>query len=283
MAIAIQTNTAGIDPAVGTAVPRISLIPGASGPVAICNLTNNFDADPTKVGWAFNLTGHVDATVGPTDNLATYKFGFVQYIRHSFFGVFYAGRTSREGSISMMLGSTIGSDFMLDCYPRTQRPFIVDPDANSSFQDPEVVTTMGDHPVISIRQQEKNAATGAQNYLFHIVDDREAFSILTMRQPSGQFQALSHVRWTLRYEFKFKWSGGTPTALNSSKFSMGTPLLGAPTGGEIAAALGGLSATQTPIANEKAREAMRVMLSPPAPNRTDQARWFSNVPNDFYS
>ncbi|HXP88277.1 MAG TPA: DUF4157 domain-containing protein [Bryobacteraceae bacterium] len=282
-AINIKTATAGIDVVAGQAAPDVALIPGSVGPVAVCNLTRNFNSDPTLVDWAFNLIGHVKVDLGPTDDLSTHTFGYVQYMRHNFLGIFYAGRVPREGRIGMLLDPVIGHDYMLDCSPSTTRPFMWPPGNNSQFNSGEETANMGDHPVLSVRQKEQNVTTGVENFLFHMIDDREAWSIFTVQNPAGAFQHLAHVRWTLRYEFKFKWKNGTPLKENKSTFSMGTPVLGAPNDKDLQPILAAVSASQTPIANEKAKEAMRTVRVPPNPNRSDNAGWFNNVPGDFFT
>jgi hypothetical protein len=47
--INIKTATAGIDVIAGQAVPDVALIPGSVGPVAVFNLTRNFNSNPTLV------------------------------------------------------------------------------------------------------------------------------------------------------------------------------------------------------------------------------------------
>jgi Domain of unknown function (DUF4157) len=113
-AINIKTSTAGIDVIAGQAVPDVALIPGSVGPVAVFNLTRNFNSNPNLVDWAFDLLGHVKVDLGPKDTLAGHTFGFVQYIRHNFLGIFYAGRRTREGSISMLLDPLITHNYLLD-------------------------------------------------------------------------------------------------------------------------------------------------------------------------
>jgi hypothetical protein len=281
-AINIKTATAGIDVIAGQSVPDVALIPGSVGPVAVFNLTRNFNSNPTLVDWAFELMGHVKVDLGPRDTLAAHTFGFVQYMRHNFLGLFYAGRRPREGSIGMLLDPVITHDYLLDCAPVTTRPFMWPPGSNSSFFNREQTAKMGDHPVLSMKQREQNVNTGVENFLFHVVDDREAWSIFTVLNPAGTFQHLAHVRWVLRYESKFMWRNGAPVKQIRSTFNVQTPVRGAPTDLDLQKALSALSATQLPIANEQAKNAMQSVLAPPNPNRSDNPGWFINVPSDFF-
>jgi hypothetical protein len=279
--IVINTASAGIDPVAGQAVPALSIQPGALVPMAVCNLTRNFSADPTKMKWAFDLNGHVKVSVGPGENLSKHNFGFIQYIRHKFIGIFYAGRSSREGSVAIQ--PDVGSSYMLDCSERTNRPFMWPTSENAVFDAGEVLATMGDHPVLSIGQTTNNPKSGLDNFLFHILDRRDVWSILTVQDPSGNFQHLAHVHWDLVYEFKFKWNAGKPIVQNLSEFKMGTPAKGAPSDPDLTPIFASLSATQTPIANEKVRAALKAALVPPNAGRTDNEKWFMNVPTDFFS
>ena len=283
MAVQINAASAGIDVIAGQAVPAIALIPGLGGPVAVCNLTRNFNPDPTRVDWAFDLLGHVKVALAPGDSLAGHTFGFVQYIRHKVAGAFYAGRRRQEGSIGLNWAPLIGTDYMLDCSPSTTRPFMWPPARFFSFVDDEADAKMGDHPVLSLMQRQFNVTTGQDNFLFHVIDDREVWSIFTVLEPGGTFRHLAHVRWLFRYEFKFKWRNGTPVPTSSSAFTVGNPAKGAPSDAELQPVLSALSATQSPIANDKAKSALRTVLVPPNPNRSDNDGWFPNVPADFFT
>jgi hypothetical protein len=88
----------------------------------------------------------------------------------------------------------------------------------------------------------------------------------------------------LRYEFKFKWRGGTPVdpPESQSSFNMGNSVRGAPTDAELQPALSALSATQSPLANDQAKMALRTVRIPPNANRSDNPEWFNNVPLDFF-
>ena len=282
-AVRIDASTAGIDIIAGQARPALALLHGASGPVAVANLTKNFNSDPTKVDWAFDFLGHVNVALGPSDTLAGFTFGFVQYLRHNFTGLFYAGRRPREGSIGMLLDPVITNAYLLDCSPVTTRPFMWPPAKFAQFNGGEQTATMGDHPVLSIKQRELNVLTGVENYLFHIVDDRDAWSMFTVFDRTGKFQHLAHVHWTLRYEFRLKWRGGSPVVENRSRFAPSPAVRGAPTDAALHAALSVIGPAQSPIANDQARLAMRTVLLPPNPHRSDNPGWFNNVPFDFFA
>lgn len=283
-AVRIHSGSAGIDEIKGQVRPGLALLPGNTSQVAVANLTHNFNPDPTKVDWAFELLGHVKVALGAGDNLASHTFGFVQYLRHKFTGIFYAGRRRQEGSIGMLLDPVITTAYLLDCSPATRRPFMWLPAPRSTFDSGsgEVTARMGDHPVLSIKQRDHNVTTGVDNYLYQIVDDREAWSVFTVLGPSGTFQHLAHVHWTLRYEFRLVWRGGTPVVDDRSRFHMDPAAAGAPKDANLAPVLALLSASQLPIANEQTRKALRLVVVPPNPHRSDNPGWFAGVPQDFY-
>jgi hypothetical protein len=285
-AVRVNAASAGIDPVTGQAKTTVTPNLGVGNSVAVCNLTNGFDPDPNKVLWAFNFLGHVKVSLGPVDSLAGWQFGFVQFMRHTFMGVFYAGRVKREGSVSVLIHPAIAPKptFMLDVSPNTTRPFMWPP--SNAITQGEVDYTMGDHPVFAIDQRQHNFTTGVDNFLFHIVDVRDAYSIFTARDNSGRFQFLAHVHWDFRYDFKFQWRGGTASvAQDGSKIDLPTTqsvTLGAPTDPDVVPLLNTLSPSMTPIVGDQARAALKASLVQPNPNRSDNPEWFRNVPADFF-
>jgi hypothetical protein len=277
-AVPVKPETAGIDIIAGQVSPTVGLNLGAANHrVAVMNLTNGFNPDPTLVQGAFNFLGHVK--VRPGANLTGADFGFVQFIRHIELGVFYAGRRHSEGGISLLIGRAITQRFFVDAFSRATLPFMKSPNAN--FVSGEIDAPMGDHPLISVAQDQHNFATGVQNFLFHVVDEREAFSIFCARDAAGAFTFLANVRWTLRYDIKFAWSGGAiRVATNSSRFSVGPVALGAPN--DPGLPLQSLGPAMSPLANEQARQAMSATFVHPNPNRTDNETRFINVPFLFF-
>lgn len=304
-AIEIHKKTVGIDKITGQAKPGAAFLPGAHGPVVVLHLTNGFDPNPKKVRWAFNFLGHVKVDINPKATMTPHMFGFVQYLRHNSMALYYAGRKKEEGSVSIEIAQPeIIHDYYLDCYPHTIRPFIVSPNNYSpfyaegqtklvapTFSGPIYITgeqnaNMGDHPVWPFQQQIQNVTTKKENYIYHVIDEREACSIFSVLTPYGSFIHLAHVSWKLRYEFKFRWHRGVPqpqVAENKSHFKVGNVVPGAPVEDWlINSAVSELSSTQSPISNEHWNPIIHTAQTTHNPYRTDEKEWMPTVTSDFY-
>jgi hypothetical protein len=113
----------------------------------------------------------------------------------------YLGQDPKAGHIVIDVGSAIGTSFLLDAFQHPQLPFMRPPGAIED--DGELLTSTGDHPVMSIRTVLRNRKTGAANSLFKILDVRRAVSIFTRKNAAGHFQHLTHVGWNLTYSIEF--------------------------------------------------------------------------------
>jgi len=202
----------------------------------VCHLTYNFN----KNAWsdskeAFEFTGHVKINLNPGDSLNGYRFGFIQFMRQRKLDTVYAGKTSKEGCITIDRMKIIKDDYFLDCAETmTIKPFArptVPPFAKFNEQEREQIATFGDQPMSGVPTTVFNDSTDRLNYLAKIQDEREACTIFTVLDPSMKFQHLAHVQWTLRYEFNIKWRGGKlhkASSVNLSKFDVGSGVLGPP-------------------------------------------------------
>ena len=93
-AVNVDVASAGIDVVAGGAIPAATKKLTTQGDAIVVNLTNGYNNSFINMKWAFDFYGHVKVGLGPGDSLANYKFGFVQFIRNNFTGVFYAGMNS---------------------------------------------------------------------------------------------------------------------------------------------------------------------------------------------
>jgi len=128
-----------------------------------------------------------------------------------------------------------------------------------------------------------NFTTGVENFLFQVIDDRDAWSIFTIQDNRGQFQHLAHVHWFLRYDLTFQWRANAIQLMgNLSRFRVEPAAKGAPPEPALQSLLSSISPTMSPLANDQTAQALRTVLIHPNPNRSDNANRFSNVPRDFF-
>jgi hypothetical protein len=101
-AVQVNAASAGIDLVVGQVVPDVFPNGGPAADMVAFHLTRGFNsANPSGSSRAMDFFGHVGVALGPGDSLAGWSFGFLQFVRINFLGIFYAGRRRREGSISV--------------------------------------------------------------------------------------------------------------------------------------------------------------------------------------
>lgn len=277
----IDASSAGIDVISGEAHPRATLFTNSvlNEDFAICNLTKGFSFDPTLVQVAFNFSGHVKFTGSVTD-FSTSSIGFVQFMSHEKAVITYLGQDPKAGHIIIDLGSVIGTAFLLDAFPHPQLPFMRPPGAIDNGG--ELLTSTGDHPVMSIRTVLRNTKTGAANSLFKILDVRRAVSIFTIKNAAGTFQHLTHVGWSLTYSIEFGILDGDLTVRsNLSTFNVDPVALGAPTNANFKGIDRPLAQLRPPLANVVAKAALASSFTPGSPARRDLDGYPPGAPNDF--
>lgn len=277
----VVASSAGIDIADGGAVPTATPKATTQGDAMVANLTRGYSNSLNLIGFAFDFIGHVNVTLGAGDSLAGFKFGFVQFIRDNFTGVFSAGRKKSEGSIGILLHPVVTQSYFLDVLKPASKPFNLP--VKFDLNDDEVSCKMGDHPFWSLAQKEHNFTTGVDNFLFHVISDQDAWSIFTVQKGAGPFLHLAHVHWFIRYDLKFQWRGNSISIIrNASSFRVEPVGMGAPPEPALKPLLSTLSPSMSPIANENSTKAMKSVWVPPNSNRSDNPEWFSNVPRDFF-
>lgn len=249
---------------------------------ALFHLTKGF-AGGGIASDAFTAAGHFNVSLGGSHSDRDWDFGFVQLARANTLGVFYAGRIAKEGGIACTghIPPAMPVSLLLDSRdaftPWTHDHPRFDVDTNRA----EVNCPTGDHPGVIVPLQLRNSNTNVNNFLFHVIDDRDFWSVLTVIDPQGGRHSLAHFHWHLRYDFKFNWRGGTPVAAHSnSSFQVVENLKGGPTDASLQ---GLLNNPIPPQFNAVSQNAVKLILfGPRGPNRSENTDRFINVPFDFF-
>ena len=259
------------------AKPTVDLDCGPSHDLVVVHLGHGVNKlDPTKNAAAFRIDGQVKLTVGPGAVPPDFEVAFLQFVRFNVVGIFYAGRKNSEGSVGVLIHEALSKKVLLDANPPmppwiSETPFTRTGGlANNS---------MGDHPFLQVPRTAPNNNTGVPNFLFHIVDDRDFWTVFSVRE-AGRFQHLTHIHWHVRHDQQFSWRGGVPVpAKAASAFTPDNPTPGAPTDPDL---LKLLAVPAPPNAKDALPAAFPVAVLPPNPHRKDNPTRFFNVPQDFF-
>jgi hypothetical protein len=280
--------TTGVDIITAGVNAEPSTQTGAGGDLVTFNLRRNFNsANPRASRLAFTFKGHVGVTFDPGDPIRDFEFGWVQFMRQIALRFVYAGRDEREGQIEINPLSLIGTDFLIDrdLGGAAFSPFAQDPrrttfDAASNEMDSD----FGDHPMVIIPDRRPNTTTGVPNFLFSVFDHREAVSIYCIRDKFARFTQLAHLKWDLVYSATFQWRNREIfPVLNTSSFTPGKPVKGAPTDKKISTLMAKLSPTITPVFNVVTNAAvLSAGRPPPNPNRRDLDHQEDQIPALFF-
>jgi hypothetical protein len=253
---------------------------GTTGDATVFHLTHGVNLrDPAKSAAAFRIDGGVRLRMAPGDSLAKWEIGFTQFVRFNFLGLFYAGRRNTEGSIAATAHSALPSRVMLD--PNPTIPLFMS-ETRFTLKGDLATNAMGDHPYLQVAQKAPNFNRGVENFLFHIVDNRDFWSVFSIKDDTGKFQHLAHIYWNVHYNVQFKWVGGVPMPSKKSTFSSdGVQQSGPPKEPDLASLL---STPAAPFARDELLKALRAAMSkPPNPHRSDNPSWFRNVPPNFFT
>lgn len=278
--ITVDVDSAVIGETFTLAQPQVALDGGPSGDLIVAHLSRGFNkTDPESSGAALRIDGQVGITVNARGPQAGFEIAFLQFVRFNFVGLFFAGRKRTEGSIGILVHPALAKTVLLDPN-RTMPPWM----SEQTFTRAGNVAknSMGDHPFLQSPRQGPNFTTGVPNFLFHLIDDRDFWSVFSVRNAVGTFQHLMHIHWHVRHDVKFRWLGGAPSvASRASRFTADPqPTKGAPTEGALRALL---AAPGPPNANDELKAAFpRAARQPPNPHRSDNPLWFQNVPSDFF-
>ena len=284
MAVAVDAKSASITLAKDKAQPDVAVRSGG----IVCHLTNGFDPneqfDPTKPNrsrLAWSATGKLKLTKAAADSLTGWEFGFIQFQKVNAISFFYAGKTASAGSIIIhaheppLLPQKTALDSFVGFSPWTKNT----PRFKATGNDIECET--GDHPMMAAGFSRKNRKTNQDNFLFHVIDDREFFTVLSARDPAGKLTHLRNFHSHLRYDFQFNWRANNPVKrTNTSSITFGTILDGPPTAAELS---GMIADPIGPFANDLCTTSVLHAVTTSNPtNRNDLDRRFVNVPPDFF-
>jgi hypothetical protein len=272
MSIVVDENSAAIDDPAAQPGTGVDL---TNPERAVCHLVPGY-SNADAVSAAFHRHGHVKVSAGPNDKLAQWQFGFVQFQKVLFAGYYYAGKRRSEGSVSVLVHTQMPGGWILDskiAYQPWTRPPI------QHYSGGTIDAETGDHPMSRVGLKLTNAKTNRENYLFHVVDRREYWSVFADSDDTPKMHPLCAFHWTLTYDIKFVWRNGrAAVAANSSSARLGSGTRSIP------ADIAQLAQHPTdPMANDvMARAVERAMFGAP-PTRVDNEEWFVVVPGDFYS
>jgi hypothetical protein len=272
-----DASTANIDTTSEKAKPAVWVWPKA----VVCHLTRGYsgDNDTETINPAINFNGRVNATGGEKD-WTGWRFAFIQLHKVHQMGFWYAGKRPADGGIGIIVNKppALTKDLCLDSEDAFKPWTRAD---DHYFFEGKARNFSTDHPACRAKRDLPNTVTSRMNYLFHIVDRRELWTVFTVRDPAGKFQHLAHVRWKLEYNFQFRWRNDKPeVATDSSSFTVDAFKKGAPTDSELTPLL---EKPEPPLANPSTRAAITAAVLGGPPNRTDLDRRFANVPFDFYA
>lgn len=230
------------------AIPDVDLhqrVPGKK--VAHLHLTRNKDkalrailggpGTPADVS-AINIkAGLAATTTSPADDLAKWKFKFLQVAKTTLDRWVYAGRTATGGSITMDLAyppavpAKLAHEFLLDTAPG-DAPFTHSSTPSMlrrSTGDIWLETEMDDHPSSLVPLEFPNGTTKETNYLIRVVKDFSAVTTLVAVDDKGKRQPLANVSWKILWHVMFQWRGGICRRIMKEKlFSATSSTRGAP-------------------------------------------------------
>ena len=284
MAVSVDAKSATLTLSTANARPDVAV----RATSVVCHLTQGFDAnehfDPTKPNvsrLAWTCTGKVRVSKGAGETLTGWEFGFIQFQKVNSISMFYAGKTASAGAIVIqaheppIMPQKTALDSFVGFSPWTK----ASPRFKATGNEIEYGT--GDHPMLAAGFSRKNRTTNQDNFLFHLINDREFFTIMSARDPDGKLTHLRNFRWTLRYDFKFNWRGGMPMRVASaSAIQFDAVQNGAPSAPELS---GMLADPIGPFANDLGAAAILHSVTTSNPtNRKDLPQRFVNVPHDFF-
>jgi hypothetical protein len=281
MTVRIDAASAAIDVNVAGAKADVT----AGKRIVAFHLTQGFDiADVEDAGnqprEALSATGRVRLARAPGESLSGWQFGFVQLAKMHAGAAFYAGRIASEGGIAVNFKNAMPSALLLDSIAG-RSPFTAAPPTFDVVN--EVVTCpMADHPALKVPQKLRNSARVVDNFLFHVLDDREFWTVLTAVDPRGVRQHLAHFHWRISHDVKFSWVKGAPiVGPRTSSFTLIGTARGAPPEPELQPLL---ADPAPPQFNDAAAAAtLASFLGARGPNRSENRERFLNVPPTFFT
>jgi len=282
MTLTLNAASATLTPQDGGAVAAVT--PGDKS--VFFHLTKGFDLGAANAsqqpGVAVAVLGRVAVATSGPHPMDGWQFGFIQITQMVSGMAFYAGRTSREGSISVLFENAMPARVLLDSLD--DRSPWTRPEPRAALVNGSIECSSSDHPAMKLPRKLRNSGRNVDNFLFHAIDHRLFWTVLTAIEPDGRTRHhLAHLHWSVHHNVQFRWRAGQPTVGRSS--GRGYELLrrtrGAPTEPELQALLVN---PQPPQFNPASANAMlQAFWGARGPNRTENDRWFNNVVPDFYT
>ena len=117
------------------------------------------------------------------------------------------------------------------------------------------------------------------NFIFHMKEDVEYFTVLVARDAKGVVTPLSHFRWVIDYDARVRWRGGNPVAVQRGAIRFDLPVQGGPGDADVSSLL---LNPKPPHTNDIHKEAdKKAVTNKPPTNFSENTQWFVNVPREF--
>ena len=254
----------------------------------ICHLTQGFASSSFPAGQSNAITANanVPITLGPRESVSDSDFGFVQIGRvnpgQSFSGIFYAGRMRSEGSVTINpnIPPALASPILYDSTGSPPDPWFETP--TPSFTPPKINASWGDHPAIKVPLKIRNSGRNVDNFLFQLIFDRDFWTIFTATDPAGKIIYIAHFHWQVRYDVELMWRNQDATVRHNRSVAkvIDAKVKGAPTDTDLQPLLTNPSGDR---ANKLYGKAVtQAFFGARGPNHTENDKWFTTVPNDFW-
>jgi hypothetical protein len=194
--------------------------PGVQDPVApsIKDFTTAFfesgvrDIDNKVLQPTITADAQVTVEGDPGDNLAGWRFGFIQILRLETNWAYYRGQFNKHGSLFLQRGRCPGLTGRA-CLDKEEWPgfFYSKNSTTDPFQPTPVgfpvtvsVTGWNDAPGDDFRLREKNSLTGKVNFLREAQMGMLFCTLFSAQDPAGKLHHLAHFYWNVRWEARFQ-------------------------------------------------------------------------------
>lgn len=233
-------------------------------------------------GFAFTATG----TLPIAGDLKEWDFGYVQIAKLNTGRAFYAGRKKSEGGVGVFFDNAMSSKILLDSTDK-HSPWTVGRDNGEvrfKSEGGQIKCVTADHPALKVPREIRNASRNVQNYLFHVLDDLELWTVLAARKPDDHLEYYAYFHWQVTHNVMFNWVGGDPVPDKSksrSNFLMLEKGKGAPPSGELKSLLDNPVNLQFNTTSESAM--VQAFWGARGNNRVEVDESFVNVPRTFWT
>jgi hypothetical protein len=234
--------------------------------------------EPTE---CYIMMGRVNLTTGNSSS-SGWDFGFLQFMRINQLGAIHAGQTSRDGSVGLAFDSppALRTPVTLDSLA-DRTPWTKPRSDHFVLTATEIDAKHGDHPAFRVNGELTNRKTNKKNYLYRMYDARDFWTVFATRMPTGYWEHLAHIHWSLDVGAEVLWRNGQPVTRmqRSPGLTFDAYAKGSPTEPAIQNPL------QRPIpphAKAVFTQAQQDALLGGPPNRTDLDYWYHFIRPDFW-